>query len=106
MTLPSTIKIGAKTYTIQLMPILSDEEELGHCHPTRQLIRIDSSLPETEQEETLLHEIIHACCNFTGMFTEAKNEKLNEEEFATRLSPILYTVLKENAFEFLSPPRK
>ncbi len=92
---PDTLKIGAKTYRIDYIDVLSPDEDCGHCHHPRQLIRIDSSLPESEQEETLLHEILHTCCTFVGI-----EGKCTEEEFITRVSPILYTVLKENNHPF------
>jgi len=37
--------------------------------------------------------LLHACCTFAGV---QENEKLTEEQFVARLSPILHTVLKEN----------
>lgn len=73
---------------------ISDVDEDGHCSPNRGIIRINNILPKTEQEETLLHEVLHGCCAFVGIDTE--KEKLSEEEWITRISPILFTVLKEN----------
>ena len=94
---PKTIKIGAKSYHVKLEDALSDERECGHCVFEHLLIRVNKALPDTERDETLLHEILHACCNFVGI---AENASLTEEEFVTRVSPILFTVLRENDHSF------
>lgn len=61
-------------------------------HETSQ-IRISPQLSPEESKGTLLHEVIHACCNFAGI---QDKEKLDEETWISRVSPILLTVLREN----------
>lgn len=93
--IPETLKIGAKTFRVQQYPFLSDVEESGHCVKDRGLIRIEENQPEDEKQETLLHEILHCCCGFAGI---EDGEKLTEEQFISRVSPILHTVLVENGY--------
>jgi hypothetical protein len=98
--IPESIKIGAKTLQVRVQHYLSDDGELGNCLPNQGLIRIENLQPEDEKEETLLHEILHCCCSFAGI---QDDEKLTEEELISRISPILYTVLKENKLPFTKP---
>jgi len=85
------LKVGAKTYKIRYDDLIIDDGDVGSTHHSNGIIRIASNQTETEKEITLLHEILHTCCNFVGI-----KGKLTEEEFVTKLSPILHTVLKEN----------
>lgn len=90
MKIPKTIKVGAKTYKVELTEMLHENGSCGVTHPDLGVIQLSDKLPKDELEITFLHEVLHACWNFAGISRE------NEEEVITQLSPILYTVLKEN----------
>lgn len=86
------IKVGTSLYKV-----IEDEGEhqdgrRGSTYKELREIRINPSLSPDLKEITLLHEILHACCDFVGI----EDEKLTEEEWIVRISPILHQVLKEN----------
>ncbi len=94
MTKCTHLKVGGKRYKIIYQEYgLTCNNEYGDFDGNQQVIRIDSRNARDEQADTLLHETLHACCHFAGIDVE---EKLTEEDFVTRISPILHTVLKEN----------
>ena len=90
--LPASIKIGAKKYAVRVVK-KGLGSDYGDFNPEKHLIRINANSKYEEQVETLLHEILHACCAFAGV---AENETLTEEQFVSRVTPILHSVLKEN----------
>lgn len=90
--MPKKIKIGYMEFDIIYDRDESDRGRLGSCFKDKQKIFIDPSLKIDVQMETLLHEILHACCHFVGM----DEKPMKEEEFITKICPILFTVLKEN----------
>lgn len=84
------VKIGNLIYNVYYQSL---EGDIGTCDPDSLTIRIDCSLPESRARETLLHEILHACCDFAGLNDD---HTYSEEEIISRLSPILHSVLSEN----------
>jgi hypothetical protein len=51
-------------------------------------------LNEAQREHIFVRELLHACCQVVGF----EDEPYPEEQFLTRLAPILHTVLRENGF--------
>lgn len=90
MNIPDNIKIGGQWWYVEFRSCMDNS---GECHKDKQIILINADHPRAEQESTFLHEVLHACCDFMGL---QEDEKLGEEEIVSRLTPILYTVLKEN----------
>lgn len=90
LMIPEKLKIGHATWTIKRNHELIDREENGCTHHQLQEIHIRSAMTEQKEEETLFHEILHACWDFVGL------ERDHEEDTINRLTPILLTVLKEN----------
>ena len=58
--IPSKIKVGAHTYSIELDPyLIGDRNRYGEvCHRTER-ITIGSSEPVALRNQTLLHEVLH-----------------------------------------------
>lgn len=83
MQIPKKLKIGGHHYTISLV----DSEEIHDCglqNRARNTIKIRSDLPQSQIEETLIHEILHAI-----------NGDLKEET-VDFLSMAIYSILKDN----------
>lgn len=104
---PESIKLGSHTWTIEF-----DEHELvrtsrldgtdkhGICLHSEHRIIIEDRRPLTAMQETLVHEILHACV-WTGrilfVIADCKEEDDSvEERVVASLSGILLDALKEN----------
>lgn len=88
---PKKLKIGGHTFVVDMTQKL--DRAYGDTNYTKNLIRIDKDLPESQKESVLLHEIFH-CINTTihsdyGMHTAI-------DSFAEQL----YQVLKDNKLHF------
>ena len=94
--LPGTVKIGAAEWKVVRSPLLRQDDHLGSCYDETQEIHIASHLEGSAADEAFIHELLHACCRFAGV-NPNEETVLTEEDFVARLSPILHTVLKENA---------
>lgn len=90
MKIPKQLKVGSKMYKIEYCDLLASEGVNGITYNDQQVIKLDPKLPQTEIDITFLHEALHACWNFVGLSRDI------EEDVITKLSPILYTVIKEN----------
>lgn len=93
VTMTKFFKIGSQSWYVVDAPRLSDDGLRGKCYRDRGLIEIDPNLPADQYQVTLLHELLHACTKFVGIECE---DKLTEEDFVTKLAPILHTMLIEN----------
>jgi len=91
--IPKKLKIGATEWSVTRTNIALEDSSCGLCVKMEHRLEIDKDLIPAVAEETFLHEVLHACCDFAGIQHE---EELTEEQFISRVSPILYTVLKEN----------
>jgi hypothetical protein len=77
-------KIGGHIYSIELVDGEDITKDCGECNKARNVIKIRKDIPQTQIEETLLHEIIHAL-----------NGGLDEVT-VDGLATGLYQVLKDN----------
>jgi hypothetical protein len=86
MRIPRRITVNGQTWRVVFKPLASRGLD-GLCLHRRREIQIDWHLTRPEQEETFLHELMHACLA-TGFTMKA------EERFIRRLSPRLYEALE------------
>ena len=84
MIIPKKLKIGGHIYKVILVDGEDINNDAGEQNRARNIIKIRKDIPQTQLEETLLHEIIHACNS--GM----------KEEIIDGLAVSLYQVLKDN----------
>jgi hypothetical protein len=85
------IKVGHNNYRVLDDPMENDEGRKGVTYPQKSEIRLDPGVSEPIYRETLLHEVQHAIASHAGISGE-----LTEEEWITRMTPSLLTVLREN----------
>lgn len=81
---PKQLKIGGHRYKIELVDPEDLEKDCGQQNRARNTIKIRNDLPQSQLEETLIHEVIHAI-----------NGDLKEET-VDFLSMAIYQVLKDN----------
>lgn len=87
MTIPKKLKIGGHIVKIDCSLVLDNED--GRWESKENKIYICKSLPQTQKEVVLVHEILHACNAVFGD-TEIAHMILDS------LSQQLYQVLKDN----------
>lgn len=103
---PTSVKVGYVDFTIRW---LSDEEWRRECPgdqdnsgttestEARISIRVPKDGHPVHLRETLLHEIVHACFQVSGLSTENHRAMDDlEEAFVTRLTVVLIDVLRSN----------
>lgn len=89
--LPKKIKIGSRIYTIKFKKRLLASDGVtrlaGQVNHSSRVIKIDPRRHDDAKRDTLLHEVIHACCDlveldhdekfvdaFAGAFSAALND--------------------------------
>jgi hypothetical protein len=85
---PARIKILGKPFQIQWLKEGLDADLVGECDTDNQVIRVREGQPLETEQDTLLHELLHAV-------DEAVDSKLKESQ-VKRLATGLLAVLKEN----------
>ena len=90
MTLPSEVEIFGQSFQVCLSSEMNDEE-LGRCDYTRQIIFLSKDQAGDSLRDTLLHEILHAVHWLMGL-----NDKSTEEEFTARTTTGLRCVMLQN----------
>ncbi|MCP1355075.1 ImmA/IrrE family metallo-endopeptidase [Aneurinibacillus migulanus] len=89
------VKVAGVDYTIEQADELNnDPGDMGECIYQKALIRIKSNMSIDKQNQTLVHEILHACIEEAG-FSE------QDEDFVNRVGIVLHQVLRDNDFSFL-----
>lgn len=91
-TMKKTITICGRVWSVVPGEGEHQEGRRGATFKELQEIRINPSLHPDLKETTLIHEILHACADFVGV----EDEKLSEEDWIKRISPVLTRVLKDN----------
>jgi len=84
MDIKNRLKIGGHEYTVEFTEAENMDDSCGETDRHKNRIRICETDPRSQQEETVLHEILHAL-----------NSGL-KEEVIDGLAVGLYQVLKDN----------
>lgn len=68
MKIPSSLKIGGHVYTVRVLKNIAKDDdffkkECGDTSLSKCEIRIDGNQVASQQEETLIHEVLHAINN-------------------------------------------
>lgn len=89
------IKIGCFTYSVSFQE--SDGSNHGStCMDTKRIF-LDKEMPLQCQQETLLHELCHACFDDCPSFKiDYKDPETREEDIIRFLSPRMFQVLRDN----------
>jgi hypothetical protein len=74
MNLPSTVKVGATEYSL-IVGHIKDSDEYGNCDTHTQVITISNNQTMQSAGDTLLHEILHAIWNESGLAFVKRDEE-------------------------------
>ncbi|USK61848.1 ImmA/IrrE family metallo-endopeptidase [Peribacillus asahii] len=92
--LPNKIKVAGIDYQIQEVKEIDDDPSMiGSYIYQKSTIKIKSGMSQDKKEQTLVHEMLHACFNEAG-FDE------QDEDVINRVGIVLYQVLKDNDLSF------
>lgn len=91
--MPTSVKVGYKTYRIESWSHREGaaSSRYGETSNVANRISVDASYGKVTAGETLLHEILHACC---AVFN--RPDDANEESTVTTLASALATVWIDN----------
>lgn len=91
--MPDSIKVGPHSYAIfRKSSSEIGRKNLGHCDTAKLEIWILQRIKKSKAQETLLHEILHACTH--PLMVQGGYHA--DEEFVTEVAPPLLHVLQEN----------
>lgn len=94
MNLPDSVKIGARTYAVEIVDAdsLRDHQSIGMCNKRLGVIQIADCLPPDNLAEVFFHEVLHALINDSGWNMDSDLE----ERIVEALSPRLTAFLADN----------
>lgn len=55
--MPQDIRVLGKDFTVKVIP---DFDDCGECDYVKQIIKIQDAMPLSLEQDTLIHEVIHA----------------------------------------------
>jgi hypothetical protein len=101
MQIPKKLRVGGFFWRV----LESEEAAIaGNCFGETQYgnltLIIDPTLNPQKRDQTLLHEILHACMWQSGLEKRMRDQSVSEEDVVTALSMQLYQVLKDNKLHF------
>lgn len=85
--------IGYEITEVDTVVINGSTEYAGSIDYSNSEIELLKSLSKTKKEQTLVHEVLHACFHEAGF-----NEQ--DEDVVNRVGIVLYQVLKDNDLSF------
>lgn len=95
MIIPNTVKVGAMTYTVEIVPnMLADRGLYGEVKYGSQTIKIAGDINEARQYNAFIHELTHA------MLFESGDMGDQDEAFVRKLSSMLTCVIVDNGWNF------
>lgn len=102
-SIPKTVKVGTFTYRIEVSQAAIDaatvrnsKHLMGCCSSELLLIAIAPDLAHDQLADTLLHEVLHACCQVSGADLDSRDGDDHEEHAVGAISPHLLGALRDN----------
>jgi cob(I)alamin adenosyltransferase len=90
---PTTLRIGYRDFAVEEWDTKQANAagRYGECDKANAILRIDVTYGPEKAANTLLHEILHACYDISGLTDED-----NEERTVTQLSSVMAQVIRDN----------
>ena len=99
--IPKVIHIGPHPYTVVVDEERINKESveaktrlLGYCDSERSEMILRPGQSDSQQKDTILHEVLHAITHQTGIQHELGDD--DEEKMVVRMTPLLLLVLQSN----------
>ena len=90
--MPKIVRVGVHPYSILRKQKGQMGDNLGDCDGNVLQISVAKRLKKTVAQETLLHEVLHAC-NYPSFVGK---ENISEEDIVNACAPVLLQVIREN----------
>ncbi len=95
MIIPASVKIGAHEYKVVNRDLDGESDgRFGHMRNRSLQIYIDDRTARSQQEETFIHEMLHAVCANSHLFPRGAGEE--EERIVQAIGHGIYEVLTAN----------
>ena len=96
------LKIGGHLVTVKFYPMSEMRGDMGSSWNAHNIIQICQDYPDSQQEETILHEILHHCMSNLGFHydSDRTSNAIHSEKTVESLAEALYQVLKDNQIIF------
>ncbi len=108
MIIPDRLKVGGHVVRIVKtddMPIMSGN--MGQSWNAYNSIKINTHYPESQQAETLMHEILHHVMTNLGYFYKKDDSNaIHSEQTVEALAQGLFQVLRDNKLSFCTDNKK
>lgn len=88
---PKTIRVGPFPFTVEFR---HDHTNAGELDSNGQRIHVAHGMALQQEQDTVLHEVLHACAYLVGLSARWATE--HEEEFIRCVTGPLLDVLKRN----------
>lgn len=92
------MRVGPYMYSVEWDSSLSREGLYGEHEPMKRVIRLNPGSTVHEAEQTLIHELMHAAVDVSGIsgFFGREGFSPTEEDIVRLVSPVMYQVLIDN----------
>lgn len=96
MTPPKKVKVGPFSVSVRLESLreASENSLIGLWQDHLLSVILDNGMPGEQEQETLLHELIHAAWDCTGLSKRLDDDQ--EEEVIRSISPLIFGMLRDN----------
>lgn len=92
--LPRVLRIGHATYSVKSDPKACESQDaFAFTVPGERSIVMDTTKPHDKQAECLVHELLHACIDSSGLILG----KTQEERLCHAMTGPLLSALRDNA---------
>ena len=95
MKIPSKLKIAGIDFTVGTKPI-SDPDNHGGLDIRKNYIYINPDACSVQRKLSLLHEVLHIFCVYTGAIHVLQIDDTREEALVRMFEPFLYSFIKDN----------
>lgn len=95
MNIPDKIKIGPFNYDVTIVEeVQKGKEYYGLVEFMKLTIKIQEDIARQQQEQTLLHEVVHAI-----LYQMGRTELNNDEVFVDTFADYLYGFIQDNKLQ-------
>ena len=93
---PSQVQIGPFTWRIDFVDEINEGRRYGDTNEMQLRIRVATNVPLQQQQDTLVHELLHAIIVTSGASATWKNADDLDEIVVATCSSLLWQVIRDH----------